>query len=215
MSPRKTFEQELDKLLEQIEQMSHIVECSYKDLFDAIKIKDKIAIERIVKSDRNINNMQREIESQCLMLITKQQPVAGDLRIVSSVLKAVTDIERVGDHVSDMAELILRINMNQLGEYSLHLEGMVTATKELFMNAVEAFVNDDPAASKSVISGDDVIDNLFNKVKNDIINGLKVEVKNADEYIDILMITKYLEKIGDHAVNVAEWQIFRKTGVLA
>ncbi len=215
MSPRKTFEQELDKLLEQLEQMSHIVECSYKDLFDALKIKDKTAIERIVKSDRNINNMQREIESQCLMIITKQQPVAGDLRIVSSVLKAVTDIERVGDHVSDMAELMLRINMNQLAEYSLHLEGMVIATKELFMNAVEAFVNDDPAASKSVISGDDVIDNLFNKVKNDIINGLKVEVKNADEYIDILMITKYLEKIGDHAVNVAEWQIFRKTGVLA
>lgn len=215
MSPRKTFEQELDKLLEQIEQMSHIVECSYKDLFDALKIKDKTAIERILKSDRNINNMQREIESQCLMLITKQQPVAGDLRIVSSVLKAVTDIERVGDHVCDMAELILRINMNELSEYSLHLEGMVIATKELFMNAVEAFVNDDSAASKSVISGDDVIDNLFNKVKNDIINGLKVEVKNADEYIDILMITKYLEKIGDHAVNVAEWQIFRKTGVLA
>ena len=215
MSPRKTFEQELDKLLEQIEQMSHIVECCYKDLFDALKIKDKATIERIVKNDRNINNMQREIESQCLMIITKQQPVAGDLRIVSSVLKAVTDIERVGDHVSDMAELMLRINMNQLAEYSLHLEGMVIATKELFMNAVEAFVNDDPAASKSVISGDDVIDNLFNKVKNDIINGLKVEVKNADEYIDILMITKYLEKIGDHAVNVAEWQIFRKTGVLA
>lgn len=215
MSPRKTFEQELDKLLEQIEQMSHIVECSYKDLFDALKIKDKTAIERILKNDRNINNMQREIESQCLMLITKQQPVAGDLRIVSSVLKAVTDIERVGDHVCDMAELILRINMNELAEYSLHLEGMVTATKELFMNAVEAFVNDDPAASRNVIKGDDVIDNLFNKVKNDIINGLKVEVKNADEYIDILMITKYLEKIGDHAVNVAEWQIFRKTGVLA
>ena len=215
MSPRKTFEQELDKLLEQIEQMSHIVECSYRDLFDALKIKDKTTIERIVKNDRNINNMQREIESQCLMLITKQQPVAGDLRIVSSVLKAVTDIERVGDHVSDMAELILRINMNNLAEYSLHLDGMVTATKELFMNAVEAFVNDDPAASRSVIDGDDVIDNLFNKVKNDIIDGLKSEVKSADEYIDILMISKYLEKIGDHAVNVAEWQIFRKTGVLA
>ena len=105
--------------------------------------------------------------------------------------------------------------MNNLAEYSLHLDGMVTATKELFMNAVDAFVNDDPAASRSVIDGDDVIDNLFNKVKNDIIDGLKSEVKSADEYIDILMISKYLEKIGDHAVNVAEWQIFRKTGVLA
>ena len=195
--------------------MSHIVECSYENLFEAVHMKDETLIKQIMKNDENINDMKRQIETLCLKIITKQQPVAGDLRIVSAVLKVVTDIERVGDHVSDIAELILRINMNSLSSYSLHLEGMVTATKELFVNAIEAYINDDSAASKKVIKGDDVIDTLFNKVKSDIIDGLKSELENVDEYIDILMLAKYLEKIGDHAVNVAEWQIFRKTGILA
>jgi len=215
MSPRIIFEQELSELLEQLEEMSHIVECSYENLFEAVKIKDEQGIKLIMKNDRNINDMKRQIEAMCLKIITKQQPVAKDLRIVSSVLKVVTDIERVGDHVCDMAELIMRIHMNPFSGYSLHLDGMVTATRELFMEAVNAFVEDNPSRSQKVIEGDDVIDMLFNKVKNDIIDGLKAELKNADEYIDILMIAKYLEKIGDHAVNVAEWQIFRKTGELS
>lgn len=159
--------------------------------------------------------MKRQIEGQCLKLITKQQPVAKDLRIVSAVLKMVTDIERVGDHVSDMAELLLRLNMNPLNQYSVHLEGMVTATRELFVKAVQAFVNNDPAAAKKAIADDDVIDNLFNKVKADVVAALKDEAKNADEYIDIIMLAKYLEKVGDHAVNVGEWQIFRMTGELS
>lgn len=215
MSPRSTFEHELQELQEKIEEMSHMVEGSYRNLFEALAVKDEAAIAIIQKSDLTINDMKRQIETQCLKLITKQQPVAGDLRIVSSVLKTVTDIERVGDHVSDIAELLLRINMNKLSHYSIHLEGMVEATKELFMNAVDAFVNNNEEASHKVIAGDDVIDSLFNKVKNDIIEGLKSEMKNADEYIDIMMITKYLEKIGDHAVNVAKWQIFRVTGVIS
>ena len=114
-----------------------------------------------------------------------------------------------------MAELLLRINMQPLSIYSSHLEGMVTATKELFANAVEAFVSNDLKASRQVIAGDDVIDTLFNKVKNDIIEALKDEHSNADEYIDMMMLAKYLEKIGDHAVNVAEWQIFRETGEIS
>ncbi|MGN0157058.1 MAG: phosphate signaling complex protein PhoU [Lachnospiraceae bacterium] len=215
MSPRSTFEHELQELQEKIEEMSHMVEGSYRNLFEALAVKDEAAIAIIQKSDLTINDMKRQIETQCLKLITKQQPVAGDLRIVSSVLKTVTDIERVGDHVSDIAELLLRINMNKLSHYSIHLEGMVEATKELFMNAVDAFVNNNEEASHKVITGDDVIDSLFNKVKNDIIEGLKSEMKNADEYIDVMMITKYLEKIGDHAVNVAKWQIFRVTGVIS
>lgn len=214
MSPRIVFELELEELLGQLEEMSYVVESSYENLFETMKIKDEHGIRLIMKNDRNINDMKRQIETMCLKIITKQQPVAKDLRIVSSVLKVVSDIERVGDHVCDMAELILRINMNPLSGYSLHLDGMVTATKELFANAIAAFVEDNPAESHKVIEGDDVIDMLFNKAKNDIIDGLKAEVKSPDEYIDILMIAKYLEKIGDHAVNVAQWQIFRNTGEL-
>lgn len=215
MSPRNVFEKELEGLLDRIAQMSYMVEEAYERLFQALAEKNREAIEEIQKNDRNINNLNREIENQCLKLITKQQPIARDLRIISSVLKMVSDIERVGDHVSDIAELLLRINMQPLSLYSDHLEGMVTATKELFAQAVEAFVNNDLKASRKVITGDDVIDLLFNKVKNDIIRALKAEYSNVDEYIDMMMLTKYLEKIGDHAVNVAEWQIFRETGEIS
>lgn len=215
MSPRTTFEQELTELMDQTQEMSQVVESSYQYLFEAFHTKDEVSLNRILKNDHNINDMNRQIEAQCLRLITKQQPVASDLRIVSSVLKVVTDIERVGDHISDIAELMLRINMNPFDNYSAHLDGMQTATKELFKNSIAAFIKNDKTASREVIKGDDVIDTLFNKVKSDIIQGLKEETKNADEYIDILMIAKYLEKIGDHAVNIAEWQIFRETGKLS
>ena len=165
MSPRNVFERELEQLLERIARMSYLVEEAYEKLFLALAEKNREAIEEIKKNDRNINDLNREIESQCLKLITKQQPIARDLRIVSSVLKMVSDIERVGDNVSDMAELLLRIQMQPLSTYSSHLEGMVVATKELFANAVEAFVNNDLKASRQVVLGDDVIDMLFNKVR--------------------------------------------------
>lgn len=215
MSPRNVFEKELNQLLERIAQMSYMVEEAYERLFQALKEKDREAIEEIRRNDRNINDLNREIEGQCLKLITKQQPIARDLRIISAVLKMVSDIERVGDNVSDMAELLLRIEMQPLSNYSDHLEGMVAATRELFSGAVEAFVSNDLKASRKVIEGDDVVDTLFNKVKNDIIEALKAEHTNTDEYIDMMMLTKYLEKIGDHAVNVAEWQIFRETGEIS
>ena len=212
MSARIVFERELEQLLGRIEAMSRQVEEAYTGLFCALKEKNEEEIVRIHKNDRNINDLNREIEGQCLKLITKQQPVAGDLRTISSVLKMVTDIERVGDHVSDMASLLIRLGMKPLSCYSVHLEGMVQVTGELFAMAVGAFVNDDREASCRVIKGDDSVDLLFHKVKADIIEALKSEYPDADEYLDVLLIAKYLEKIGDHAVNVAEWQIFRQTG---
>lgn len=214
MAPREVFERELRELQNQIEEMSRMVQATYKDLFEAVSIKDKTTIAAIIKSDKNFYDMKKKIEAQCLKLITKQQPIATDLRIVSSVLKMVTDIERVGDHAGDIGELMLRIQMKPVSEYSVHLDGMITATNELFANAVDAFVRGDSEASQKVIKEDDVVDELFNKVKMDIIAALKEESKNADEYIDMMMLAKYLEKIGDHAVNIAKWQIFREEGNL-
>ena len=214
MAPREVFERELTELQNQIENMSRMVRETYKELLDAFENKDKNVILEIVNSDKQFYVRKKEIEGQCLKLITKQQPIATDLRIVSSVLKIVTDIERVGDHAGDIGELILRINMNPLEEYSVHLRGMITTALELFDNAIDAYLKSDMPASKRVIEDDDIVDGLFNKVKEDIIKGLKEEAKNADEYIDMMMLAKYLEKIGDHAVNIAKWQIFRKEGML-
>lgn len=212
MAPREVFERDMNELQIQIEEMSRMVQATYKDLLDAISIKDEATIKAIIKNEKNFYDMKKRIEEQCLRVIIRQQPIATDLRIVSSILKIVTDIERVGDHAGDIGELILRIQMKPLAEYSVHLEGMITAALELYANAINAYVKDDKTSSHQVIKDDDIVDDLFNKVKTDIIAGLREESTNADEYIDMMMLAKYLEKIGDHAVNVAKWQIFKGEG---
>lgn len=214
MSPRILFERELEELKKNVATMSLQVESTYTELFEALEKKDEKKIKRIMESDRMVSDMERNIESKCLTLITKQQPVARDLRTVSASLKVVTDIERVGDHVSDIAELILRLNLEPLDSYSAHLSPMMKATREMVHASVEAFTKRQERSAHEVIQGDDVIDALFNKVKEDLIDYLKKETKSADECIDVLMIAKYFEKIGDHAVNIAEWELFQETGDL-
>lgn len=212
MTPRKIYARELMQLKDSLEEMSNLVEASLNNLLFAIENKNDDLARQIVLDDRNVNHMERSIESQCLTLITRQQPVAGDLRVVSSALKVVTDIERIGDHASDIAELVLRLDHKQLDLYSAHLNPMITAAREMVHDAVSAFLNRDEKASSLVICSDDVVDDLFNKVKEDIAVRLKSETADADECIDVLMIAKYLERIGDHAVNICEWEIFKETG---
>ena len=212
MSPRISFDHELKLLKENVSDMVNRVEENYEHLFDALKSQEEDEILKIKNNDKLISKQQREIESQCLFLITRQQPVVGDLRVVTASLKVVTDIERIGDHVSDMAELILRLKMKDFSLFSVHLDGMIDVTREMFCEAVDAFVSRNMEKAQKVIKEDDVIDELFNKVKVDLIESLKREVKDADECIDVLMLAKYLEKIGDHAVNICEWEIFQETG---
>lgn len=212
MSPRMTFENELKLLRDNISEMAKRVEENYASLFEAYERKAQDELYRIKAIDKEINKKQREIESQCLFLITKQQPIVGDLRVVTAGLKVVTDIERVGVHVADMAELILRIEMKDLDRYSVHLHPMIKAAKEMLHTSVEAFVNRNTQAAQEVIKSDDVVDDLFDKVKCDLILSLKKDLQDADECIDVLMLAKYLEKIGDHAVNIGEWEVFQETG---
>ncbi len=212
MSPRTTFINELNQLKENVADMATRVEKNYETLFEAYEKKEKAAIEKIVAVDKDINRRQREIESECLFLITKQQPIVSDLRAVTASLKVVTDIERVGDHVADIAELLIRMDMKELSVYSTHLNPMIRETRDMLRMAVDAFTGRNKEEAQEVIQKDDVVDELFNAVKNDVIESLKKETRDADECVDILMIAKYLEKIGDHAVNICEWEIFKETG---
>lgn len=212
MSPRILFEQELEDLKNSVTSMGEQIEQVYGRLFEVLEAKDKETMEKIVTNDRLINDMQRSIEAKCLTLLTRQQPVARDLRMVSAALKVVTDIERVGDHVSDMAELFLRMDMPNLAEFSESLPEMIQAAKKIVCESIEAFVGRNMEYAKEVIAYDDVIDEYFNEVKEDLIADLKAGKKNPDDCVDVLMIAKYLEKIGDHAVNIGEWAIFRETG---
>ncbi len=218
MTTRVNFEQELKKLKDSLIEMGNDVELSIDRLFGAIGSLDEELAEVIIKNDRIINDMERGIEAQCLSLITRQQPIAGDLRLISSALKVVTDIERIGDHAVDIAELILRWKKKNLLEYSSHIAPMIEASKEMVHHSVNCFTQNDIELAHNIIMSDDIVDDLFNKVKFDVIRNLQEEETtqagpiDADICIDVMMIAKYLEKIGDHAVNIAEWEIFRETG---
>lgn len=212
MSPRVSFDNELKLLKDNVADMVNRVEKNYENLFEALKVQNEDEIIKIRNNDKLFGKKQREIESQCLFLITKQQPIVSDLRVVTASLKVVTDIERIGDIVADMADLFLRLRMKDLNLFSAHMSGMSEATREIFCEAVDAFVNRNLEGAKKVIKEDDIIDELFNKVKYDLIESLKKESRDADECVDVLMLAKYLEKIGDHAVNICEWEIFQETG---
>ena len=172
MSVRVTYEHELGLLNQDLMEMAHMVERAIEQTFTAFEDQDFQMAEDIIKGDRTVNDMERAIEARCLSLILRQQPVAGDLRQVSTALKVVTDLERIGDHASDIAELILRIKSDHAYHIVKHLPAMAAAAGKMVHDAIEPFIH------------------------------------------DLLMVAKYLERIGDHAVNVCEWTQFSRTGAL-
>lgn len=213
MAPRIYFEQELELLKNKVSEMGERAEISYDRLVYAVRGNDRESVKALLDNDRQMTDMQRAIEAKCLTLLMRQQPVAKDLRLVSSALKVVTDIERIGDHVSDIAELCLRMKeFNPEGFYESRLLSMMEEAKEMLHKAVGAFVEGNKAAAAEVIKGDDAVDDLFNQVKEELMNSIRNQALDADKVVDYLMIAKYLEKIGDHAVNIGEWAIFRVTG---
>ena len=214
MSVRVTYELELEKLNQDLKEMAHMVENAIGQTFVAFEDQNHEKAEEIIKGDRTINDMERAVESRCLSLILRQQPVACDLRQVSTALKVVTDLERIGDHASDIAELILRIKVEHAYHIVKHLPTMAAAAQKMVHDAIEAFIAQDLEAAMEIIKRDDEVDTLFNQVKTDVIDLLKTSPNQADQGIDLLMVAKYLERIGDHAVNVCEWTQFSKTGAL-
>ena len=214
MSIRVTYEHELQELNKDLKEMAHMVVTAIEQTFIAFEDQNFTLAEEIIKGDRTVNDMERDIESRGLALILRQQPVAGDLRQVSTALKVVTDLERIGDHASDIAELILRLKSNHSYHIVKHLPVMAACAQQMVHNAIDAFIERDMDAAVTIIKKDDEVDELFNQVKNEVIELLKASPDQADQGIDLLMIAKYLERIGDHAVNVCEWTQFSKTGAL-
>ncbi|MCD7835713.1 MAG: phosphate signaling complex protein PhoU [Lachnospiraceae bacterium] len=213
MSPRPVFEQELKILKNQVAEMCDRAQISYDRLLLAINTNDRDALEQLLDNDRHMTDMQRGIEAKCLTLLTKQQPVARDLRLVTSALKVVTDIERIGDHVTDIAELCLRTEASPAVAYGGEcMKNMMSEAKKMLIEAVEAFTSSDMTTAKAVINKDDDVDRLFNQVKDSMMQAIRERSLDADVVVDTLMLAKYLEKIGDHAVNIAEWAIFMLTG---
>lgn len=213
MAPRIIFEQELEQLKVAVTEMGERAEISYDKLMFAVQQNDHDTLKQLLDVDHAMKDMQRSIEAKCLQLLTKQQPVARDLRVVSAALKVVTDIERVGDHVTDMAELFLRMPETlELSRIPQLIHRMMQEAREMLHGAVESFVNGDREQAQLVINQDDMVDDAFNAFKEEMMEYIRSGKADADLVVDLLMIAKYLEKVGDHAVNIGEWAIFRLTG---
>lgn len=215
MTVRAAFEYQLKILNENLTEMGHLVENSIDNIFKALENQDRVLAKEIMESDHLVNELEKTIESQCLSLITRQQPVAGDLRLVSAALKVVTDIERIGDHAADIGEILLRFEHGDFYHVSGKIPSMLEAAKNMVHQSVDAFINRDVIRARHVMESDDAVDNLFNDVKREIISFLQQGNISPDLCVDVLMIAKYLERIGDHAVNIGEWTIFQKSGPIA
>lgn len=214
MTTRVLFIQELAELNGQLGEMSQMVQTVIGNSFQALCRHDTELAREIMQGDRVIDKMERKIESHCLELMLKQQPVARDLRHISMALKVVTDLERMGDQAADIAELSLRLESAEVTGISRHLPAMVTQVQAMVNDAIQAFVSRDTETAEQFGARDDIIDAFFDKVKGEVIAFLKQEGEKSDAAVDLLMVAKYLERIADHAVNICEWTEFSDTGAV-
>ncbi len=212
MTARLSFEYELKLLRDNLTEMGQLIEAAIEKTLKAFETQDEVLANEIIQGDRNVNDIEKTIESRCLSLILKQQPVARDLRIVTTALKVVTDMERIGDHAADIAELILREKRTPIYNLAKHIPEMGRVSKEMVHDAVSAFTSQDTENAREIIKRDDIVDDLFDKVKEEVAAILRTSGEQVDQCVDILMIAKYLERIGDHAVNICEWTEFHETG---
>ena len=209
---REYFDLELKALNDKLIEMGALVEGAIKNTITIITNGeyDKLETSRII--EEKINTMEREIQNYCLNLLLLQSPVAGDLRTVSAALKMITDLERIGDQAIDIAEMSTYLKDCENIYSMTHLSEMAERSSNMVTTAIDAFVKKDLKLAKTVATMDDAIDDLFNKVKQDVIDNKNPNKALDQQAIDVLLIAKYFETIGDHAENIGEWVVFSITG---
>lgn len=209
---RKQYDLELDELNTLLIKMAATVEQAVSDAMTALKNRDKDLAISVSNNDRDVDRMERQIEDMCLMLLLKQQPVAGDLRFISAALKIITDLERIGDHAQDICEISLTMDDKPLSVTTDLITRMFEESTAMIKMAVDAFITKDEDLATQCINHDDVVDDLFVQVREKLINKLQSGQDDPEESVDLLQIAKYLERVGDHAQNIGEWVIFSLTG---
>ena len=212
---RSRFDEQLSILNRELTQMGAMCEEIIALAAKCLDKADEDVYSRVNSLEEDIDHMEHEIESLCLRLILQQQPVARDLRLVSTALKMITDMERIGDQAADISEIAGFINDRQSEERG-YIKLMAEAAVNMMTESIDAFVNRDVSLAQKAIAHDDIVDNYFDKTKKSLIKMIAENPLNEDdgEYaIDLIMIAKYFERIGDHAVNIAEWVEFSVTGV--
>jgi len=209
---RNRFDTELENLNLELIKMGSLIETSIESSAKALINQDLEMVKKVNELEIEIDEMEKTIESHCLRLLLQQQPVASDLRIISTALKMITDMERIGDNAEDIAEIAKFLVNQEFIKDLVHIPQMAEATISMVTRSVDAFVSKDKELALEVCRYDDIVDNLFQIIKNELIEKIHEERDNGEQAIDLLMIAKYLERIGDHAENIAEWVIFSITG---
>ena len=208
---RSKFDEQLDTLNRELITMGALCENAIAKSAKALTERDVSLAGTVPDLSAQIDQKERQIEGLCLKLLLQQQPVATDLRVISAALKMVTDMERIGDNSGDIAEIITVAELTAADETE-DISSMARAVIKMVTDSLDAFVAQDVAAAQAVIAYDDVVDGYFSKVKKLLIQRVRSAETDAEQALDLLMIGKYLERIGDHAVNIAKWVVFSITG---
>ena len=189
-------------------QMGSMIEDSIQKAINALIDQNVELAKKIMDNDTQIDHEQKKIENLCFNLLMQQQPVAKDLRVISAAMKMVTDMERIGDHAADISEMTILMSKTKYIPNLEHINRMASETVQMLIRSIEAYVEKDMNKAVDVIASDDVVDDLFDKNKAELIEQIQREPQSAESAADMLMVAKYFERIGDHATNIAEWVIF-------
>lgn len=209
---RNRFDRQLSTLNDELIEMGSMIEKSIETAIKALVNQDVDLARHAIEADEEIDHQERIIEDLCLKLLLQQQPVAKDLRLISSALKMITDMERIGDHASDISEITIALADQPYIKKLEHIQQMAKETMIMLVGSIEAFVDKDLEKANEVIKRDDVVDDLFDKVKKELIQMIHENADKGEQAADLLMVAKYMERIGDHATNISEWVIFSITG---
>ena len=201
---RKRFDEQLHELNLEMQEMGRMVEDGIQKAIEALLKQDETLAQSVMDADTLVDQKQKEIESICFKLLMQQQPVASDLRVISAALKMVTDMERIGDHAADISEMTLHLAHEPYIKNLDHIRQMATETTWMLIQSIEAYVEKDTKKASSVISHDDIVDDLFAETKKELIELIHKDKNNGEQATDLLMVAKYFERIGDHATNIAE-----------
>ena len=209
---RNRFDRQMETLNSLLTHMGEMCEVAISKVAKALRNGDANQAMNVVEADQEIDHMEKDIERLCLRLLLQQQPVARDLRQISAALKMITDMERIGDQASDIAEIIISAGMNETNEIP-EIDEMTIAVSKMVHDSVASYVKRDLERARKVIEEDDEVDELFETVKKKLMRLISAGDEDGSIAIDLIMVSKYLERIGDHATNIAEWVEFSITGV--
>ncbi len=209
---RNRFDEQLDQLNSHLLEMGALIERSIQNATQALVEQNVSAAREAITADREIDQKEREIESLCIKLLLQQQPVAKDLRLISAAHKMITDMERIGDQAADISDIVLYIADQPYIKELVHLPQMGQKAIRMVRGSLDAYVNKDLELAQSIMAMDDEIDHLFTVVKNELIEQIHHDAETGEQAMDLLMIAKYYERIGDHAQNIAEWVEYALTG---